>query len=120
MFDDETSGALTGWAAKAAAAMTGGIDKMTVTVNFSEELGAVRQQDFTFAGFTCTNQAIKTVAATNNGMLTGSIQITCDTNETVVVGVDNVTVAANAATVDRNANQVDQTGTKETVAIYAG
>jgi len=102
------------------APLTGGIDKMTVTVNFSEELGAVRQNEFSMTGFTCTNQAIKTVAATNNGMLTGSIQITCDTNETIIAGVDTVTVAANAGTVDRNANQVDQTGTKETVAIYPG
>ena len=103
--------------------MTGGGDKMTITVNFNEELEKSRQQDFTITGITCTGQAIKsdtTTALTNDGNLTGSIQILCDTNETIVAGVDTVTVAANALTVDRAGNQVDQTGTKETVAIYPG
>jgi hypothetical protein len=52
--------------------------------------------------------------------LTGVIAITCTTNGIIVAGVNTVTVAADAATVDRAGNLVDQTGTNESVAMYAG
>ena len=102
-----------------AANLAGGTDALTVTVTMSEELGAANAAQFTISGITCT-EAIKTVAATNNGNLTGIIQITCLTGGTLVSGVNTVTVAANANTVDRNGNQVDDTGTKNVVTIQAG
>jgi len=100
-------------------ALAGGLDLLTTTVTMSEELEKANAAQFTISGITCT-EAIKTVAATNNGNLTGVIAITCTTNGTIVPGVNTVTVAANAATVDRAGNEVDQTGTNETVAMYAG
>ncbi len=118
--DAETAGAATGWVADVAQAMTGGIDKMTIVVNFSEELEKVASAQFTITGITCTGQAIKAVAATNAGTLTGSVAILCNTNETVVAGVDTVTVAANALTVDRAGNQMNTTGAANVTAIYPG
>jgi putative cell wall-binding protein len=114
-----TAGALTGDADVAAAVMTGGLDLLTTTVTMSEEMEKAAAAQFTISAITCT-EAIKTVAATNNGNLTGVIQITCATNGTIVAGVNTVTVAAHADTVDRAGNQVDQTGTNESVAMYAG
>lgn len=113
------AGALTADADVDAANLAGGTDALTVTVTMSEELGAANAAQFTISGITCT-EAIKTVAATNNGNLTGIIQITCLTGGTLVSGVNTVTVAANANTVDRNGNQVDDTGTKNVVTIQAG
>ena len=92
---------------------------MTVTVTMSEEMGAAAAAQFTVSAITCT-EAIKTVAATNNGNLTGVIQITCATGGTLVSGVNTMTIAADNATVDRNGNQVDTTGNKNVVAIFAG
>ena len=103
----------------ASAALAGGLDLLTTTVTMSEEMEKAAAAQFTISAITCT-EAIKTVAATNNGNLTGSIAITCTTNGVIVPGVNTVTVAANADTVDRAGNQVDQTGTKESVAMYAG
>ena len=103
----------------ASAALAGGLDLLTTTVTMSEEMEKAAAAQFTISAITCT-EAIKTVAATNNGNLTGSIAITCTTNGTIVPGVNTVTVAAHADTVDRAGNQVDQTGTKESVAMYAG
>ena len=100
-------------------ALAGGLDLLTTTVTMSEEMELVAAAQFTISGITCT-EAVKTVAATNNGTLTGVIAITCTTNGTIVAGVNTVTVAADAATVDRAGNLVDQTGTNETVAMYAG
>ena len=100
-------------------ALAGGLDLLTTTVTMSEEMELVAAAQFTISGITCT-EAVKTVAATNNGTLTGVIAITCTTNGTIVAGVNTVTVAADAATVDRAGNQVDQTGTNESVAMYAG
>ena len=101
------------------ASLAGGLDNLTTTVTMSEELEKAAAAQFTISGITCV-EAIKVVAATNNGNLTGVIQITCTTNGVIVAGVNTVTVAANAATVDRAGNQVDQTGTNESVAMYAG
>ncbi len=103
----------------ALASLAGGTDLLTTTVTMSEEMEKAAAAQFTISVITCT-EAIKVVAATNNGNLTGVIQITCATNGTIVPGVNTVTVAAHADTVDRAGNQVDQTGTKETVAMYAG
>jgi hypothetical protein len=100
-------------------ALSGGTDLLTTTVTMSEELEKAAAAQFTISVITCT-EAIKVVAATNNGNLTGVIQITCATNGTIVPGVNTVTVAASGDTVDRAGNQVDQTGTNETVAMYAG
>jgi hypothetical protein len=100
-------------------ALAGGLDLLTTTVTMSEEMEKAAAAQFTISGITCT-EAIKTVAATNNGNLTGVIAITCTTNGTIVAGVNTVTVAAHADTVDRAGNQVDQTGTNESVAMYAG
>ena len=113
------AGAMTVDANVAAAVLAGGTDALTVTVTMSEEMGAAAAARFTISVITCV-EAIKTVAATNNGNLTGSIQITCLTGDTITPGVNTVTVAANADTIDRAGNQVDQTGTNETVAIFAG
>ena len=112
-------GAMTVDADVASAALAGGLDLLTTTVTMSEEMEKAAAAQFTISGITCT-EAIKTVAATNNGNLTGVIAITCTTNGTIVPGVNTVTVAAHADTVDRAGNQVDQTGTNETVAMYAG
>jgi putative cell wall-binding protein len=117
--DAETAGAATGWAVDASQLMTGGLDLLTTTVTMSEEMELVAAAQFTISGITCT-EAVKTVAATNNGTLTGVIAITCATTGTIVAGVNTVTVAASADTVDRAGNQVDQTGTNESVAMYAG
>jgi len=85
----------------------------------SEEMGAAAAGDITISAITCV-EAIKTVAATNNGLLTGILQITCLTNGTLVSGVNTITVAAAGTTIDRNANQVDTTGSKNVVTIQAG
>ena len=113
------AGALTADADVAAANLAGGTDVLTVTVTMSEEMGAANAARFTVSVITCT-EAIKTVTATNNGNLTGVLQITCATNGTLVSGVNTMTIAANADTVDRNGNQVDTTGNKNVVAIFAG
>ena len=113
------AGAMTADADVAVAPLAGGTDALTVTVTMSEEMGAAAAARFTISAITCT-EAIKTVAATNNGNLTGIIQITCLTGGTLVSGVNTVTVAANGDTIDRNGNQVDTTGTKNVVTIQAG
>ena len=114
-----TAGALTGDADVTVANLASGSDLLTTTVTMSEEMEKVAAAQFVISGITCT-EAVKTVAATNNGTLTGVIAITCTTNGTIVAGVNTVTVAASADTVDRAGNQVDQTGTNESVAMYAG
>ena len=88
-------------------------------MTMSEEMEKAAAAQFTISVITCT-EAIKVVAATNNGNLTASIAITCTTAGTIVPGINTITVAAHADTVDRAGNQVDQTGTKESVAMYAG
>ena len=114
-----TAGALTGDADVANANLAGGADLLTVTLTMSEELKQANAARFTISTITCV-EAIKTVAATNNGNLTGVLQITCQTAGALTAGVDTITVAANADTVDRAGNQVDQTGTNESVALFAG
>jgi putative cell wall-binding protein len=113
------AGVMNAHANVAATVLAGGLDLLTTTVTMSEELEKAAAAQFTISGITCT-EAIKVVAATNNGNLTGVIAITCTTNGIIVAGVNTVTVAADAATVDRAGNLVDQTGTNESVAMYAG
>jgi hypothetical protein len=113
------AGAMDAHADAVAAALAGGTDALTVTVNFTEELGAAAAADFVISVITCV-EAVKTVAATNNGLLTGSIQITCLTPDTITSGINTVTVAATNNTTDRIGNQVDTTGTNNIVAIFAG
>ena len=117
--DAETAGALTGWANDAAQAMTGGQDKFTFTVTMSEELGAANAGQFAISGLTCT-EAITANTATNNGNLTGVLEITCTAPEAITAGVNTLTVSAAGTTIDRNGNQVDTTGNKNVVAIFAG
>ena len=113
------AGAMTVDADVASANLAGGTDLLTVTLTMSEELKQANAARFTISTITCV-EAIKTVAATNNGNLTGVLQITCQTAGALTAGVDTITVAANANTVDRAGNQVDQTGTNESVALFAG
>jgi len=113
------AGAMDADADVASANLAGGTDALTVTLTMSEEMGAAAAGDITISAITCV-EAIKTVAATNNGLLTGILQITCLTNGTLVSGVNTVTVAAAGTTIDRNANQVDTTGSKNVVTIQAG
>jgi hypothetical protein len=113
------AGAMDGAADVAVAPLAGGTDALTVTLTMSEEMGAAAAGNITISAITCV-EAIKTVAATNNGLLTGILQITCLTNGTLVSGVNTITVAAAGTTIDRNANQVDTTGSKNVVTIQAG
>lgn len=101
--------------------LAGGKDKVTFTATFSEPLLAAAVADFTVQGLTVSGLAITAATITNSNLLSGVLTLTGKTSETVIAGVDTMTVANTANTTDRAKNQVDDTNPPATnvVPIYA-
>jgi hypothetical protein len=96
-----TAGGLSGYAA-AVLDMTGGADKVTTTLTFSEALGAAADGNFTFTNG--TGAAITAAAATDAGRLTGVLTVTYLTTTAIIGSVDTVSVAT--AVTDRVGNAI--------------
>jgi putative cell wall-binding protein len=97
--------------------LAGGQDLITFTATFSEPLGAAASVDFTVQNATVNTIAIKTVAGTDDGRLTGVLTITGTTASTIVPGVTTMTVAT--AVLDLAGNAVSATGNANVVPVYA-
>jgi putative cell wall-binding protein len=98
----------------AAAPFAGGADLLSIVATFSEPLSAASAGNFSS---TVTGTiALPTVAATDDGRLTGVLTLTLPTNATVTNGVSTLTAAIGVK--DRNGNAA-AAGPSLTVALYA-
>jgi len=113
----------TGVAAQAgtADALAGGLDLLTLTLTFSEPLGAGDETDVTISNTAITDQAGKAIvtnALTDDGRLTGVIGVTVQTSGAPLSGVSTATINADFKDLNGNAAVVTTPPATHIVAMF--